>query len=165
MNCVGRDMSKDTKITVLCYAREPIVSESVESNLELLERCEGGQLVDRVVLRGWPGSVRLDGEESPTREVVGQFEAFEAWGDRHGVSLQPAFERRTRCSIADDEHSVLVTPLLCLAIYRNQELSAVFPHSVDGETYTVRAAIETLLSGELPTPWQSGRRPDRLAPK
>ncbi|MFW5964128.1 MAG: HTH domain-containing protein [Natronomonas sp.] len=158
-------MFNDTKITVICYAREPIVSESVESNIELLERCEDGRLVDRVVLRGWPEGVRLDGEESPTREVVGQFEQFEAWGKRHGVSIRPAFERRTRCSIADDEHSVLVTPLLCLAIYRNQELSAVFPHSVDGETYTVNAAIERLLSGKLPTPSQSGRQPDRLAPK
>ncbi|MCY4729160.1 hypothetical protein KY092_01155 [Natronomonas gomsonensis] len=45
-------MSNDTKITVLCYAREPIVSESVESNIELLKRCEDGPLADRVVLRG-----------------------------------------------------------------------------------------------------------------
>jgi len=158
-------MSNDTKITVLCYAREPIVSESVESNIELLKRCEDGPLADRVVLRGGPGSVRVDGEENPTREIVRQFEQFEAWGDRHGVSIRPAFERRTRCSIADDEHSVLVTPLLCLVVYRNQELSAVFPHSVDGETYTVKAAIETLLSGELPVPSRSGRRPDRLLSK
>jgi len=158
-------MSNDTKITVLCYAREPIVSESVESNIELLKRCEDGPLVNRIVLRGWPESVRVGGEESPTREVLQQFEQFEAWGDRHGVSLRPAFEKRSRCSLADEEHSVLVTPLLCLAIYQDEELSAVFPYTDGEETHTVRAAIETLLSGELPIPSRSGRRPDRLLSK
>lgn len=158
-------MSNETKITILCYAREPIISDAVESNLELLKRCESGPLVDRVVLRGWPESVRVGGEESPTREVIRQFEQFEAWGDRHGVSVRPAFETRTRCSIADDEHTVLVTPLLCLAVYRDRELSAVFPHTDDGETHTVRAAIETLLAGELPGPTQPSKRTEELLPK
>jgi len=158
-------MSNETKITILCYAREPIVSDGVESNLELLKRCEDGPLADRVVLRGGPGSVRVGGEESPTREVLQQFEQFEAWGDRHGVSLRPAFEKRSRCSLADEEHSVLVTPLLCRAIYQDEELSAVFPYTDGEETHTVRAAIEALRAGELPSPTQPSKRTQGLRPK
>ncbi|QLD87653.1 hypothetical protein HWV07_00820 [Natronomonas salina] len=142
----------ETETTVVCHARTPLVFDPVEERIERARDLEDGDLVDTVVLRSWPETVRFD-DDSPHREVVEEFERFDEWADRRGVSVRPPFETRTRTSMVEEGGvDVLVTPVLCLAVYREERLVSVFPHS-DGETtYSVERALDRLEADQLPRP-------------
>lgn len=141
----------EDEITLVCHVRAPLVADPVESRVETLRSLEDGPLVDTVVVRSWPDTVRLDDEGD--HETLARYERFRSWANRSGVSIRPPFETRTRSSIVEEEGiDVLDTPTLCLAIYREERLVGVFPHSADGETYTVEEAVETFQDGELPHP-------------
>lgn len=139
-------------ITVACYVRAPMLLEPVDAHVETLRACEREGTIADLLLRSWPEKVRLD-EASPDREVLQRFEEFEGWADRQGVSVRPPFEVRERTSSVTGEFSErLVTPLIAVALYDGSRLAGVYPHTADGETYTVEDAIATVRTGELPTP-------------
>lgn len=159
--------ARDAEITVVCYARAPMLLDPVDAHVETLQRCDSDGTVDAVLLRSWPERVALT-DGSPHPEVVDAFERFERWADRRNVSVRPPFEVRTTTSVVTEEtRDVLVTPLLCLAIYRGESLVGVFPYTADGTTHTATDAIATLRSGELPTPpdVQAAPRPRQTCPE
>lgn len=142
----------ETETTVVCHTRTPLVFDPVEARIERARNLEDGDLVDTVVLRSWPETVRFD-DDSPHREVVEEFERFDEWADRRGVSVRPPFETRTRTSMVEDGGvDVLVTPVLCLAVYREERLVSVFPHSDGESTYSVERALDRLEADQLPRP-------------
>lgn len=141
-----------TATTVVCHARTPLVFDPIEERIERARALEESGLVDDVVVRSWPDTVRLD-DDGPHREVVEEFRRFDDWADHRGVTVRPPFETRTRASMVEaDGVDVLVTPVLCLAVYREGRLVSVFPHS-DGETtYSVERALDRLEADQLPRP-------------
>ena len=141
-----------TETTLVCHARTPLIFDPVEARVERAQELEGGDLVDNVVVRSWPETVRLD-DDGPHREVVEEYRRYEEWAERRGVTVSPPFETRTRSSIVEEEGiDVLVTPVLCLALYRDERLVSVFPHAEGDESYDVEAALDRLERGELPRP-------------
>ncbi len=141
-------------LTAVCHVRAPLLLEPVDEQIETLQACEDEGAVDDLLLRSWPKEVALS-EESPYQEVIEQFERFEAWADERGVSVRPPFrERSTTSQVTGKTRERLVTPLLCLEIYAEDELLGVFPHTNEAtdETYTTDDAIATLRTGEVPTP-------------
>lgn len=139
-------------ITVTCYVRAPMLLEPVDAHVETLRACEREGAIEGLLLRSWPEKVGL-GDESPHTEVRERFEEFEQWADGQGVSVRPPFEIRGRTSSVTGEFSErLVTPLITVALYDGSRLAGVYPHTADGETYTVEDAIATMRTGELPTP-------------
>ncbi len=71
------------------------------------------------------------------------------------MTVRPPFrERSTTSHVTGKTRELLVTPLLCLELYADDELIGVFPHSDEAteDTYTTDEAIATLRTGELPTP-------------
>jgi hypothetical protein len=148
--------NRSTETTLVCHARTPLVFDPVEERVERAQALEEGHLVDNVVVRSWPETVRLD-DDGPHREVVEEFRRYEEWAEHRGVSVSPPFETRTRTSIVEEDGvEVLVTPVLCLALYRDERLVSVFPHSDADETYTVDRVLDRLEADELPRPL-SGR--------
>lgn len=140
------------ELTVSCHVRAPMLLEPVDAHVETLRTCESEGLIDDLVLRSWPEQVTTsDGEE---QEVLDRFESFSQWADRAGVDIQPPFETRTRKSmVTGAETDLLVLPLICLALYDDAGgIVGVYPHSADGETYTVEDAIAKLRTGEVPVP-------------
>lgn len=79
---------------------------------------------------------------SPAQEAVTE---FETWALEHSYSLQPAFEtREIGLPVTGQRREVVVPPVVCLAVYDDSELQAVFPYS-DGETvYTVSNCLDLL---------------------
>jgi hypothetical protein len=77
-----------------------------------------------------------------TREMVAE---FTQWADAQGYTLRPAFEWRSTDS-TDTPESQIVTPLITLAVYNEERLQAVYPHSNGDEINTVRDGIEALES-------------------
>ncbi len=112
---------------------------------------ESGSLSDLDV-DAWGASVRTtENDVTAVRETVSE---FVEWADRNGCSLTPAFEWREDNSFLDEEHgqgSVVVLPLLCLAVYDGETLKAVYPHR-DGEAVcTIHDGIEALEALPEPT--------------
>lgn len=140
------------ELTVSCHVRAPLLLDPVDAKIETLRSCEDEGEIDALVLRSWPEEVTLDAD-GPYQEAVERFEEFERWADRHGTSIRPPFRVRTSTSPASEtEREVLVTPVMCLALYADDRLLGVFPHE-DGETtHTVTDAIAALRTGTLPEP-------------
>ncbi|WP_408958656.1 HTH domain-containing protein [Natrinema sp. 74] len=141
-------------LTAVCHVRAPLLLEPVDEQIETLQVCEDEGAVDELLLRSWPKEVALS-EESPYQEVIEQYERFEAWANERDVSVRPPFrERSTTSQVTGTTRERLVTPLLCLELYADDELLGVFPHTNEAtdETYTTDDAIATLRTGEVPAP-------------
>lgn len=143
---------KTPETTVACHVRAPMLLEPIDSQIETLRACEAKGAVDAVVLRSWPDKVSL-GDDDSFREVIDVFRRFERWADRRDVVVRPPFEvRTTSATFTGAEKEVLVTPLIAVAVYRDDSLHGVYPHSDGENTYTVADAIGTLRTGDVPTP-------------
>lgn len=141
-----------SELTVVCHVRAPLLLEPVDSKIETLRTCEDDGEIGDLLLRSWPDSVSV-GPDSPHQEVLERFERFEQWADAHDVSVEPPFRIRTASSLASDEPTrMLVTPILCLALYHADQLIGVYPHTDGEETYTTTDAIAKLRTGAIPTP-------------
>lgn len=159
---------KTTEITAVCHVRAPLLLEPIDEQIETLRACESEGAIDDLLLRSWPKEVALS-EESPYQEVLANYERFTQWADERGVNVRPPFrERSTTSQVTGETRELLVTPLLCLEFYdEDDELIGVFPHSdaETEETYTTDEAIATLRTGEVPTPLGSVSAPaDGLEP-
>ncbi len=142
------------ELTTVCHVRAPLLLEPIDEQIETLQACEGEGAIDDLLLRSWPKEVALS-EESPHQEVLENYERFGRWADDRGVSIRPPFrERATTSQVTGETRERLVTPLLCLEIYEDDELIGVFPHTNERteETYTTDEAIATLRTGAVPTP-------------
>ena len=78
------------------------------------------------------------------------FDQFTRWADRYAVSIIPPFEIQTQSTItSDDTRHMLSTPMMCLAVYSDQMLTAVYPHTDGDDHYSVADAIAALKTGEF----------------
>ena len=93
--------------------------------------------------RGITQSDERDPAAIPETERVME---FKQWAEKHGYTLQPAFEWRTAES-GEDEEMQVVTPLITLAVYSGEHLQAVYPHVADEDVWTVHDGVEALISG------------------
>jgi len=94
----------------------------------------------------WPKRVPRDGAaDAATRD---RYLAFAAWARDSGVRLTPFFGTRECYSMETGERGEwLVLPALCLAVYEDGELTAVYPHA-DGDTYrSVLSGLQALEEG------------------
>ncbi|WP_306055528.1 HTH domain-containing protein [Natronococcus wangiae] len=148
----SKNQLRPTELAVTCHVRAPLLLEPVDSKVETLQRCEENGQIDALRLQSWPDEVSLE-PETPDQEVIDRFKQFEQWADAHGVSVRPPFRIRTVTSLVDDEPKrVLVTPLLCLAFYYDNQLVGVYPYSDGESTYTSTEVIAELTTGAVPTP-------------
>lgn len=84
-------------------------------------------------VRWWPKRLPRDG--TGTREVRDRYLAFADWAEDRGVSLAPFFGTRKCYSTATGERGEwVVLPALCLAVYGDGDLTAVYPHA-NGDAY------------------------------
>ena len=152
-------------LTAVCHVRAPLLLEPIDEQIETLQACESEDAIDDLLLRSWPQEVALS-DESPYQEVIDTYERFARWADERSVSIRPPFrERSTTSQVTGKTRERLVTPLLCLEVYADDELVGVFPHTDERteETYTTDEAIATLRTGEMPVPLGSVTRDDARA--
>ena len=77
------------------------------------------------------------------------YEEFREWAASNGVSLEPGFQPRTRSFVGmDDVEEVVVFPVVALALYDADHLTAVFPCTDAGRTYTVESALAAFERGD-----------------
>ncbi|SEW32309.1 HTH domain-containing protein [Natrinema salifodinae] len=153
------------ELTAVCHVRAPLLLEPIDEQIETLRACESEGAIDDLLLRSWPKEVALS-DDSPHQEVLENYERFTRWAGERGVSVSPPFrERSTTSQVTGETRARLVTPLLCLELYADDDLIGVFPHTDDAteETYTTDEAIATLRTGDVPTPLGSAADADAAA--
>ncbi|PSQ45748.1 hypothetical protein BRD17_00860, partial [Halobacteriales archaeon SW_7_68_16] len=92
-----------------------------------------GSTVEEFDVSTWPKRVPRDGSCDPA--VRDRYLEFAAWARDNGVRLSPFFGTRECYSMETGERGEwVVLPALCLAVYEDGDLSAVYPHA-DGDTY------------------------------
>lgn len=139
-----------TDLTVVCYARPSHFVEPIDTHIETLKRLQTNGHIETLLVRAWPETLSLD-ECAPSNESLATFKRFQAWADRAGVSISPPFEQVSRTSTITNEcHEVLRMPLLCVALYLGDTLTAVYPHTDGEQTMKIPAVIDRLRTGELP---------------
>lgn len=91
-------------------------------------------------------STRIADGATPSADAPrAKVDEFVSWARREGYSLEPAFEIRKRESELDPRtDTVLTLPLVCVALYDDEELLAVFPHAEDGGVRSVEDCLERL---------------------
>ena len=148
-------------VTAVCHVRAPLLLEPIDRQIETLQACESEGAIDDLLLRSWPKEVSRS-DASPHQEVLETYERFSQWANGRDVSIEPPFRERTKTSqVTGETTDLLVTPLLCLELYADDELVGVFPHSEGEETYTTDEVIAQLRTGDIPDPL--GRRRTRTA--
>lgn len=107
--------------------------------------------LDRLVSRGhldefdrstWVKRTPVDDCDRSLRDL---YLSFTAWANEHDRTLVPFFQTR-ECYSADTSgrENWLVLPAMCLAVYEEGQLTAVYPHHDGEKTYTVEDGVAVL---------------------
>lgn len=127
------------------------VQRQIEDIISRLRRLEQRGTVETVDISVWGRDVTTADPGSTERYRT--YRAFKEWATQNGCDLAPAFQRRvTNQTLLDDEPRTvrIVVPIVCIALYDEDGIKAVFPHCVAGEAMTVDRALELLETGVSP---------------
>ena len=124
----------------------PIAGTPTEALDALSHLRARGRIDDFEVIR-WPEKVILD-EPTGRSDVIERFESFERWANEHGLSVRPAFERRTVRSLLGGRRTELRTPVMCLAVYADGDLAGVYPCSDGERRWSAHGFLQRCRDGE-----------------
>lgn len=145
-------------IRVELYARSslPTAAERRRATVERrLENLADAGHVTQLETETWETKVPLD-ESSPEWD---RYDEFADWADEVGVSLEPFFDTRDCYSMTTGERGErLVLPALCIAIYRDDRLQTVYPHSTPQGSRSVLDCLNAIETVET-EPRDFERRP------
>lgn len=75
---------------------------------------------------------------------------LQQWADRRGVSLTPFFNERAVEPMIDESYRVIVPPILCIAISKDDELWGIFPSVKDGQPLSAMDGLDALAEETVP---------------
>lgn len=140
-----------THQTVKLFMRanpEPGCETQKQAVLERLDALESTGKIDSYEIHVWTKAIRLSGPLEGTayyQNVFDHFVAFQEWANKQGVMLNSAFKiESVECEITDETYTMLSLPSICLAVYEDDELCAVYPHATDGQSQTASSCLQQL---------------------
>lgn len=89
-------------------------------------------------------SISSDRDSTGTRKLLSE---FEQWEDTRSRTLSPAFGRSDTKPSDDgttEQSTYTILPLLCLAIYNDTTIQAIYPHRTSEEVRTIHDGIASL---------------------
>jgi len=96
----------------------------------------------------WAKAIRTRGPLEGTayyQRVFDHIEAFQQWADDESVQLNSAFNiESVDCEITGETYRVLSLPSICIAVYEDDDLCAVYPHSTDETVQTASSCLKEL---------------------
>lgn len=105
---------------------------------------ETSGVVETVDEFAWPRTLRL-ADRTQHRATRDAFNAFSAWARDADVTLTPAFGTRMRYARDTGQREMeVVLPVMCLAVYEDGELEAVYPHTDGDQCLTVFDGLDRL---------------------
>lgn len=118
--------------------------EAQQAVLDRIRGLEEAGVLDDSTVAGW-GKQVLTFEADVRSETLVALDSFECWAEEAGVSLEPAFDRRTESPLLSTEtYEVAVFPVACLALYEGNDVWGVFPCTTREGVYTIQDALDTL---------------------
>lgn len=133
-------------VSVDCYVRATAPRILVDDIIDTVHTYDEAGLLEECTVEIWPDNICLTGGREDTA-ILSRYRQFQAWADREGVSLEPGFRRRERTSlVSEDSETVLVLPVVCLAIRVHEELVGVVPHTAGATSYTIEDALADIKS-------------------
>ncbi|MEF8841635.1 MAG: HTH domain-containing protein [Haloarculaceae archaeon] len=144
-----RSTTIDTPIGAELYLRgDAHGGLGVEEVVERANRLEANGVFGESIVAGEWHRCHTRAEDWRS-EAMETYEAFREWADANGFSLEPGFQQRTRSFIGmDDVEEVVVFPVVALAIYEVDELTAVLPCTDGDRTHTVESALAAFERGD-----------------
>lgn len=143
---VGNGDSLTVKLFVRGSSPVPLRGSDV---IDTLEKLSDRGLIGAVDVHSWPASVSLVAKGGST--VAETFRTFRAWADEHETTICPPFViRDIRSTITGDGDTVLITPVLCLAVYAGEELLGVYPCCHGDSVMTVDDCLDQLSTDGIP---------------
>jgi len=146
----------ENSITVELYTREELPPPAVEQSEAIYERLENlthRDGVEEINQETWVKRTPVQGCTDAVRDT---YLAMTEWASNADVALDPFFQTR-ECYSATEEGWTdwIVLPAICLAIYEDGDLSAVYPHRDGAETRTVADGVQQLERSVLDSAEQS----------
>lgn len=116
--------------------------------LEQLETLAAEDRVDSYEIHAWSKEIRIRGPLEGTgyyQNVFDHVKAFQRWADEASVQLNSAFKQQSvDCEITGETYRVLSLPSICIAVYEDGELCAVYPHSTEDGCRTAGSCLNEL---------------------
>jgi hypothetical protein len=133
-------------IEVVLYERSELPPPAAQRATAVCERLESfadGGHIDGVTREQWVKRMPLGDADEDLRDT---YLRFTSWADENGVRLTPYFQIRQCFTPEAGEHTDwLVMPAFCLAVYDDDGVSAVYPHTDDSGAQTVEDGLQALL--------------------
>jgi hypothetical protein len=128
------------------YLRESVPAEAREVQQLILGRLRAlnaDGTLDELRVETWDHRARRDDRGVDT--ALTAYHVFDSWASARGVSMAPAFdEHRCRNAFTDSEYTTTTLPVLCLAVYEEGKLLAVYPHRGPEGAKTVLDGLELI---------------------
>lgn len=158
-----REGESAPRVRLFAQGFAPNGAEGVPASIyDRLRRLEAEGVIDDCEVEVWGRKVpRRLGDDRPAiaTDLLDRIDEFRAWADRTGASLDRCFHESTvRSELTDEVRTEVRLPVVCLAVYDGDDLTAVFPHAEAGEEYTVADGLEALASGDR----RSNPRPETI---
>ncbi|MFB6179503.1 MAG: HTH domain-containing protein [Halorientalis sp.] len=117
-------------------------------------------VLDEFEVEEWPTRVTM--ETTETAPALALYDGFVNWAHDHGATINPAFGRHDCHSrYTHTRYTTTVFPVMCLAVYEDETLRAVYPHAHDRRSVSVMDGLAMLESDswreELESPTVTGR--------
>ena len=134
-----------TDVAVEFHARSELPPPAQQRATQVLEELTvllGEGALDELDRSTWPARVPV---ADPPPELRDAYLAYEQLAEERGHRLTPFFQTR-ECYTPEygGWTDWLVLPAMCLAVYEDVELTAVYPHTDGEETYTVQDGLDLL---------------------
>lgn len=145
----NQPVSEQRTVRVEAYIRPELLIDPIDGRLQTVETLQEEGVIDEVDIEVWPPKVPLI--ETSFTGVIDVFDTFTEWANANGVEIQPPFRVcETSSEFTGETKTVLRLPSLCLAIYVDETLESVIPHTDGKSQYTIEEAITALEAGRLP---------------
>ncbi|QLG48023.1 HTH domain-containing protein [Natrinema halophilum] len=141
------DSSRTIRIEL--FLRKRVSADTVEVLRETVDRSRRLKEQDGNVdvhVETWSSTLpAIESLGDSERSVTLTVDAFQDWADREGYTLRPAFERReTPSRLGHDPVTEIRVPVVCVAVYVNDDLTYVAPCSDGDRTYSVDQCLAAL---------------------
>lgn len=142
-------LSEDaTPLDVQLYLRDdlpPIVAERIDTIVDRVDTLDQLPHIDSVDISTWEPITDLPSRrESRSQRILHE---FERWADAAGMSLSPAFDRRSLDSaLCRRTYERTFVPIVAMAVSADERLRFVAPSRNERSTYTVDNCLDIVAS-------------------